>query len=73
MMTSKTLRPPWKGNLFYSFRAEKHLKYFARQIYTDRLMICLIIVIIIAIIVIIILSAIGKTPNLSIDTLKWFR
>ncbi len=34
-------------------------------------MICLIVVIIIAIIVIIILSAIGKTPNLSVDTIKW--
>lgn len=34
-------------------------------------MICMIIVIIIAIIVIIILSAIGKTPNLSTDTIKW--
>jgi len=49
------------------------LKYFARQVYTDRLMICLIIIIIIAIIVIIILSAIGKTPNLSVDTIKWMK
>ena len=36
-------------------------------------MMCMIVVIIIAIIVIIILSAIGKTPGISIDTIKWDR
>jgi hypothetical protein len=44
-------------------RAEKHLKYFAKQIYTDRIMICLIITIAIAIIVIIALAIAGKTPK----------
>lgn len=39
------------------------MKYFAKQIYTDRLMICLIIVIAIAIIVIIALAIAGKTPK----------
>jgi hypothetical protein len=39
------------------------LKYFAKQIYTDRLMICMIIVIAIAIIVIIALAIAGKTPK----------
>lgn len=43
-------------------RAEKHLKYFARQVYTDKLLICLIIFIVIAIIVIIILNIVGKVP-----------
>ena len=36
---------------------------FAKQIYTDRLMICMIIVIAIAIIVIIALAIAGKTPK----------
>lgn len=39
------------------------MKYFAKQIYTDRLMICLIIVIALAILVIIILAIAGKTPK----------
>ena len=39
------------------------MKYFAKQIYTDRLMICMIIVIAIAIIVIIALAIAGKTPK----------
>ena len=44
-------------------RAEKHLKYFAKQVYTDRILICLLIVIGLAILVIIILAIAGKTPN----------
>ncbi len=51
-------------------RAEKHLKYFARQVYTDKLLICLIIFIIIAIIVIIILNIVGKVPAIEIDGLQ---
>lgn len=39
------------------------MKYFARQIYTDRLLVCLIIVIAIAIIAIIALAIAGKTPK----------
>lgn len=39
------------------------MKYFAKQIYTDRLLICLIIVIAIAIIAIIALAIAGKTPK----------
>lgn len=39
------------------------MKYFAKQIYTDRLMICLIIVIALAILVIIALAIAGKTPK----------
>lgn len=54
----------------YLCRAETHLRYFARQIYTDRLMICLIVVIVLAIIAIIILKIIGKTPQASIDQIK---
>jgi SNARE protein len=46
-----------------SLSAEKHLKYFAKQIYTDRLMVCIIIVVAIAIIVIIVLAIAGKTPK----------
>ena len=44
-------------------RAEKHLKYFAKQVYTDRILICLLIVIGLAILVIIILAIAGKTPK----------
>lgn len=51
-------------------RAEEKLKYFARSIYTDRLMICLIIVIAIAIIVIIALAIAGKTPKAANGTIK---
>lgn len=39
------------------------MKYFAKQIYTDRLIVCLIIVIAIAIIAIIGLAIAGKTPK----------
>ena len=51
-------------------RAEVHLRYFARQVYTDRLMMCLIVVIILAIITIIILKIIGKTPQDGVDKTK---
>lgn len=71
MIIWKTPKPPWKGNLQFYYRAENHLKYFARQIYTDRLMICLIVVIVLAIIAIIILKALGKDADVEIDNLKW--
>lgn len=40
-------------------RAKEHIKYFARQIYTDKIMMCLIVLIIIAIIVTVIMSIVG--------------
>ncbi len=69
--TWRTLKPRWRGNSSVYDRAEKHLRYFARQVYTDRLMICLIVIIVIAIVTIIVLKIIGKTPQVSIDQLKW--
>jgi len=44
-------------------RAEKHLRYFGRQVYADRCLICIIIIIAVAIIVIIGLAIAGKTPK----------
>ncbi|CAD8139253.1 unnamed protein product [Paramecium pentaurelia] len=40
-------------------RSAKYIKYFARQVYTDKLLMCLIGLIFIAIIVLIVLSALG--------------
>ena len=47
------------------------MKYFAKQVYTDKLLICLIVFIIIAIIVIIVLSILGKVPGIEIDSIQW--
>ena len=51
-------------------RAEGHLRYFAKAIYTDRLMICMIVLIAIAIIVIIALAIAGKIPKASNGTVS---
>jgi SNARE protein len=40
-------------------RAQKYVRYFARQVYTDRCLMAMIVLIVIAIVVIIILSAVG--------------
>lgn len=40
-------------------RAQKYVRYFARQVYTDRCLMAMIILVILAIVVIIILSAVG--------------
>ena len=41
-------------------RAQKYLKYFAKQVYTDKILMCLIFLAIIAVIVIIILKIVKK-------------
>jgi len=48
----------------------KHINYFARSVYTDKLLLALIILIVVAIVAIIILSAMGKIPSGSTDILK---
>lgn len=37
-------------------RAQKHIKYFAKSLYTDKFMICMMVVIVIALMVVIILG-----------------
>ena len=52
-------------------RAQKHIAYFARAIYTDKILMGLIVLIIIAIVTIVVLTAMGKIPSgLNSDTLK---
>jgi len=48
----------------------KHINYFARSVYTDKLLLALIILIVVAIVAIIILSAMGKIPSGNTDILK---
>ena len=43
-------------------RAMRHINYFARSVYTDKLLILLIILCVGAVIAIIVLSAMGKVP-----------
>jgi SNARE protein len=40
-------------------RAQRYIKYFAHQVYTDRCLMAMIVLIVMAIVVIIILSALG--------------
>jgi hypothetical protein len=47
----------------------KHIGYFARAVYTDKILMCLIVVLVIAVVAIIILSAMGKIPGQSTGTL----
>jgi hypothetical protein len=47
----------------------KHISYFAKSVYTDKIMMGMIVVIVLAIIVIIVLSAMGKTGGSSSDVL----
>lgn len=42
-------------------RSKKHIKYFARQLYTDKLIMCLIVLIFLVILALIILKAMGKS------------
>ncbi|KAM3140249.1 hypothetical protein pb186bvf_007605 [Paramecium bursaria] len=56
-------------------RSQKYLNYFARQVYTDKLLMCLIGLVFIGLIVLMILSATGyggnmNTPTYVKDTLK---
>ena len=46
-------------------RAIRHIQFFARSVYTDKILMCLIVVLVIAVIAVIILSAIGKIPGQS--------
>ena len=41
-------------------RALRHINYFARSLYTDKLIMVLIVLIVMAIIAIVVLSAMGK-------------
>lgn len=50
-------------------RAIRHIDYFARSVYTDKMLMALIVLIFIAIIAIVVLSAMGKIPSGSQDTL----
>ena len=50
-------------------RAIRHINYFARSVYTDKMLMALIVLIVIAIIAIVVLSAMGKIPSGSQDTL----
>ena len=50
-------------------RAIRHIDYFARSVYTDKMLMALIVLIVIAIIAIVVLSAMGKIPSGSQDTL----
>ena len=63
MIPCATPKPLSKGIYILISRAEKKLKYFVKQLYTDRIIICLIIMMALAIIVIIGLSIAGKTPK----------
>ena len=51
-------------------RALRHINYFARSVYTDKLLIVLIVLIVLAIVAIIIISAIGKTTTATEDALN---
>lgn len=53
-------------------RAIRHINYFARSVYTDKMLMAMIVLIVIAIIAIIVLSAMGKIPSGNQDTLPWF-
>lgn len=44
-------------------RALRHINYFARSVYTDKLLMLLIILIVLAIVAIIVLSAMGKVSG----------
>jgi t-SNARE complex subunit (syntaxin) len=50
-------------------RALRHINYFARTVYTDKLLIVLIVLIVLAVVGIIILSAMGKVGNTGSDTI----
>ena len=52
------------------FRAARHISYFARAVYTDKLLMALMVLIILAVIAVIILSAIGKIPKPTTDPLN---
>jgi hypothetical protein len=43
----------------------EHISYFARSVYTDKLLMSLLVLIVIAVITIIVLSAIGQIPEAS--------
>lgn len=51
------------------YRATRLIAYFARAVYTDKLLLVLIVLIVIAIVVIVILSAMGKIPGGKTDIL----
>ena len=50
-------------------RALRHINYFARSVYTDKMLIMLIILIVVAIVAIIVLSAMGKVSGPGQDIL----
>lgn len=52
-------------------RSKKHIKYFARQLYTDKLIMCLIVLIFLVILALIILKAMGKSVKPSGKLLLW--
>ena len=49
----------------------KHISYFARSVYTDKLLMGLLVLIVLAVIAIIVLSSIGQIPTASEDTIEW--
>jgi t-SNARE complex subunit (syntaxin) len=48
----------------------RHIQYFARSVYTDKLLIFLVVLVVIAVVAIIILSAMGKVAGPTTDTLS---
>jgi novel plant SNARE len=52
-------------------RAEKHLRYFARQVYTDKIIMCMLVLVVLAIIAVIILTIVKGGSDFQIaDVLK---
>ena len=50
-------------------RAMRHINYFARSIYTDKLLIALMILILLAVVAIVILNVMGKVSTSNQDKL----
>lgn len=48
----------------------RHINYFARSVYTDKLLMVLMVLVVLAVIAIIVLSAMGKVASPPVDVLN---
>ena len=48
----------------------RHINYFARSVYTDKLLMVLMVLVVLAVIAIIVLSAMGKVASPAVDVLN---